>query len=608
MTASPIRDRLQKLKQKRGVVLLIVVSLLALFVLLGVSFALVASHSVTASKLDREIQRVGDPPETEADLILGQILYDTVARTSLQNHSLLQDLYGTDSVTGTVAQVPFPYDSVPAGSSGSQISRFRVTPNVGPTLPVWSTVPNYYSGRVITFLSGPAVNKSSRVLGFAYEPPSMTYPTGFYELLIESISPLPAQGDEFLINGAPFNGTGAGYDTYTRNVDAILSHMRASTPPVSDLVNLLPHFTGYDATNCRIVMDAQGATPQPGPVNLVGLGGLDETWDAPDLQNMALAMVPPDAAESAAKGTYRPIIPSFHRPELIQYWWFNRIQTEIFRPASITDLNIQAQWLAYPYGADRLRDTADDQSSPIPLEQRDRIYNITRGCIFRPMPWDHPNFSGSNTAFATTNPLPLFTALINGNNLPLWDVDNDNDGLPESIWIDPGLPVVTAPDGRRYKRLAAIYVQDLDGRINLNAHGNLQQIPATAHAGLTNQYGGTQKNVGLGNDNHRADTLLPGPFGLAIPANYGNSLALPRGLGFGPAEVDFLHLFGLTNDANARAAYGEILSRRYESRFPFTRLPTPTTTTSPTRGRDCPECATGWRRSSTMACPTTLRT
>ena len=56
---------------------------------------------------------------------------------------------------------------------------------------------------------------------------------------------------------------------------------------------------------------------------------------------------------------------------------------------------------------------------------------------------------------------------------PIWDVDNDNDGVPDSIWIDPGLPVVTRPDGRRYKRLVAILIKDLDGRINLNAHGNL---------------------------------------------------------------------------------------------------------------------------------------
>ena len=40
----------------------------------------------------------------------------------------------------------------------------------------------------------------------------------------------------------------------------------------------------------------------------------------------------------------------------------------------------------------------------------------------------------------------------------MWDVDNDGDGITDSVWIDPGLPVVTAPDGRQYKKLVAVLV------------------------------------------------------------------------------------------------------------------------------------------------------
>src|SRR5687767_13418129 len=83
-------------KRKRGVVLLIVVSLLALFILMGITYSLTASRYLDASKHEREVQRLLDPPEAEMDLILGQILYDTLVRTSLQNHSLLRDLYGAD--------------------------------------------------------------------------------------------------------------------------------------------------------------------------------------------------------------------------------------------------------------------------------------------------------------------------------------------------------------------------------------------------------------------------------------------------------------------------------------------------------------------------------
>ena len=42
-----------------------------------------------------------------------------------------------------------------------------------------------------------------------------------------------------------------------------------------------------------------------------------------------------------------------------------------------------------------------------------------------------------------------------------WDVDNDNDGVPDSVWVDIGDPVQEADDGTRYKPLYAYLIVDL---------------------------------------------------------------------------------------------------------------------------------------------------
>ncbi len=426
---------LDRARRKRGIVLLVVISLLTLFILLGVTYTLVATQYRDAALHESRREFYGDNPETEMDLVLGQLLYDSMVRTSLQGHSLLGDLYGVDHVIGTVNSA-----SAASGSDG-QVMAVTYSALSSP-----SDIPDYYVGRVITFTSGNAQGMSSRVLG--YTPSSNL-------LLVDAVegSLMPNNGSQFLINGAPFNGTGFGYDATSRTLSQLDANSR--------LVSLLPHFAGY--TN---------------PVS-PNLGGTDEAWDAPDSQNMALAYVPADRTKTTAGGS-PAIVPSFHRPDLVQYW-----QSQV----SSTDPD---------------------------------YVNVMRQVIFRPLRADHPNFTGSN---------PNFDPVAGP-----WDVDNDGDGMADSIWIDPQLPVVTAPNGRRYKRLVAMLVKDLDGRINVNAAGNIYQAELLS-----------------GQPVFRADYPLPSSFGV-VPAG----TLLPRGIGVGPAEIDFRHLFGGDN-----TTYRNVLSQRY---------------------------------------------
>ena len=93
-----------------------------------------------------------------------------------------------------------------------------------------------------------------------------------------------------------------------------------------------------------------------------------------------------------------------------------------------------------------------------------------------------------------------------------WDVDNDNDGIRDSVWIDFGAPVMPGPNGKLVKPLAAILCVDMDGRLNVNTHSTLE----------------------LANDNAN---LWSAKAPTQTVANNVPSIQLPRGSGFGPAEI-----------------------------------------------------------------------
>ncbi|MCU0876709.1 MAG: hypothetical protein MUF06_02835, partial [Pirellulaceae bacterium] len=474
-----LRARLRMPRSRRGVILLIVASLLTLLLLIGVTFVLLASRALDRGTIEARRDEVGDHPEKEFDLVLGQLLYDMAGRSALNGHSILEDLYGRDFLAGGLT-------SVGTQQWGGQAIAFNAT-FVGTSSPIF----DYYTGRVLTFIDGPLAGQSTRILQF--DPVNA-------QIYIEAHSNLaaPQIGNRFVINGAPFNGTGAGYEATSRNVDATYTGAGMATAlPIA----LLPHFNGYDTAGMYDPTAIQA-------------GGLDESWDAVDLHNMYLAMVPPNTAELRTAGNAAPLIPSFHRPELVNYWRNNL-------PSELTASSGTVNPFANPQQA-----------------------NFLRTFIFRPM----LDYAAIRQQVTTADPSltePAISEQVTSillNNLSnlngIWDVDNDGDGVADSVWVDPGLPVVTAPDGKRYKRLVAILVKDMDGRADLNAHGTLAQVDNSS-----------------GSYVNRAETPLPVQFGLAPAGTF-----LPRGLGFGPAEVDMTNLFG--GDV---AAYSNILYGRYSS-------------------------------------------
>lgn len=106
------------------------------------------------------------------------------------------------------------------------------------------------------------------------------------------------------------------------------------------------------------------------------------------------------------------------------------------------------------------------------------------------------------------------------NNASPWDVDNDGDGDNDSVWMNLGLPARPMPDGTLVVPLYAILVEDMDGRINVNAHSPDETITTTEYSCL-----GTATATLAG-----GETLDP--------------TIMLNGQGFGPADINMDALLG----------------------------------------------------------------
>ena len=168
---------------------------------------------------------------------------------------------------------------------------------------------------------------------------------------------------------------------------------------------------------------------QPGDPNAVGM---DEDYDACDLENWFLAIQSADG---------QVMIPSFHRPGVVRY------DPRTQRPINDWTRTRSADGHRRPHCADSasriLRPVAADGHDPATFP--DLVPDPTTGKI-------------------------------------TYDVDNDGDGVTDSVWLDLGYPARRDSSGQLYKPLFAFMVIGLNGRIPLNTAGNLAGDRRRRHA------------------------------------------------------------------------------------------------------------------------------
>ena len=442
-------------RSRRGVILLVAMSMLALFMMVVVTFVLVARQHKQSSIAAQRHKHYDPAYEDHLNEAMLQIVRGTTnPRSVIGPHSFLEDLYGSDGITGTltasggIAQM-LQLDMADAGTTSS------VT-GAAATISIYD---GYYAGCVITMLNGPCRMQSSRIVQYIYN--GATGPGRMR--VLPFVAGTPAVGNRFLINGRALNGTGFGWNATAGTGSVSMGLLNADSGGLE--FALTPNAAYFTANGLQQYTD------------MAGLGGADEGYDAADEQNMLLA------ARVWNGANWEVGIPSLHRPALVNYWLASRGAT-----GNATTL---------------------------------------RKVLLRPLPLDHPSFPSNNKNWNTSDD-------INGDGVlnigpatwetagaaMLWDVDNDGDGRPDSVWADFGFPVETAPDGRRYKPMIAILCLDLDSRLNLNVHGNV---------------------------NHNTLVYPTPPVPPPVPTPYPGTLpiAMPYGMGYGPGEVYLKELFAM---------------------------------------------------------------
>ena len=472
---------LQSRAKRRGIVLVLVLGMLGLMALIGVTFATFAGQSMIASRnFSQGVQR----PQAEAlmDYALAQLINDTNnPLSSIRGHGLLRDMYGNDSVFR---------GANPTTNAAAETGGLLALVNTN-------------AGTQQLFLANPVLRVNSTV---------SPLPTPFYNQ-IQYTTNIPTTGQyygldftrwivRFPNNGVPqtfevleddaVNGGGVHLFTLASNLVNPYSNSSDSTsfiyvdPNLGATVDLsntpgsvIKKYTalGSEVSGTAFVLDGRYMRAFNGP-GLTQSFGTVYPNNLAAFANMRIANLDPDSigmdedydacdlenwflAIQSADG--QVVIPSFHRPGIL----------------------MAADWLA----------SANAQQ---------------RSKILRPRQTDNsPLFPSDPSAPDTT------TGKLT------YDIDNDGDGVTDSVWVDLGYPVQRDPlTSKLYKPLFAFMVLGLNGRLPLNTVGNLQ---ARAVGDKTNTSGagqsGTASSLGAaGNNNADATVQVPYPGYYASPS------------------------------------------------------------------------------------------
>ncbi|MBI1900511.1 MAG: hypothetical protein HYS13_05280 [Planctomycetia bacterium] len=463
---------------------MIVLLVLVLFSAVAAMFVITARQFHSGAVASQSLERYDRDHAEQLERALMTILRGSNnPYCSIRHHGILEDYYGSNDSLPPLGDItPSGEPNYPrianaaavnaaAGWSSGMVAIQIVEP-ADPALARLKQRNGWYNGCVLTVLDGDARMQSTRIVGYQFENISGNRRLGtFYVLAFKNGAvPAPVPGlplPRVLINGRPFNGSGFGMNPVTGRNDML--------NPSGLPYGLTPNAAAFQPT-------LSGPAIYDDPA---GPGGADEDYDAVDYDNMHLA----GRFWDAANGRWVVLLPSYYRPDLVN--WYAKNSGSAANPA------FQRQYILRPVNLFSTGQLAFDGSNPS---------SENAGFFVNP--------DSNNNGI-----LDMLEDMNNNNIVDMlegrlrWDVDNDGDGICDSIWIDPGFPVQKDAQGQLYKPLIAVMIQDMDSRLNLNVHANFNH---TAQGG-----GG-------------GPTTISGP---ALAGGFSPTAVLPRGQGAGPHET-----------------------------------------------------------------------
>jgi hypothetical protein len=424
-------------RKRRGIVLVLVLAMLGLLAVIGITFATYSGQAKINAR-NYAVSVLQPQADELFDFALGQLIGDTAdSRSVIRGHSLARDMYGNDGflnghmTINPQTGLPFAITNITA-VTGTNL--FDITSDI------LTGDPNFYG-----------IDFTRWIMRVSYTASVGTYGTKPVDSTLEILIDNSTSGQYRIFRVSPIDnplsttpidnpGAGNSFNTLTELFNPTLGttsnlamNVATGNAPAPSAPGSLSNFSfSLDGRYLRAFngtgMAAAGLNAAWGNFRYSGYNphqaGMDEDYDACDLENWYLALQSADG---------QVMIPSFHRPAAI------RVDVN----AGVDDWKRQ--------NLDGANNTTNWASSA--------------ARILRPVAAD-----GNDAAtFPDLRPDPTTGKIT-------YDVDNDGDGITDSVWLDLGYPARRDSKNQFYKPLFAFMVVGLNGRIPLNTAGNLADL------------------------------------------------------------------------------------------------------------------------------------